>query len=146
MAGWVGRFDSAVVIGVFSAVEGASVYLVVCCFSLAGFNKIGLYLHNQMDRGQTDPTVVYNLRNRQQFRLKSAIIGCCLGGGTAIGVGGPLAQQLVQAAVLTVTIGAGIYWLLLALAAAVTDDAGDYVVPNRPESTHPTTSQPPATK
>ena len=76
-----------------------------------------------MDRGQTNATAVaHNLQNNRQFALKSVCIGGCLGGGTALAVGGPLAQQLVQAALLSTVISVSLYWLLLTLAAWVSDD------------------------
>jgi len=95
-----------------------------------------------MEREQTNTTAVtHKLRNNRQFGLKSTFIGGCLGGGTALAVGGPLAQQLVQAAVLSVAISLSLYWLLLALAAWVTDETGDSVISGKTESTHPTTER-----
>ena len=96
-----------------------------------------------MERGDPNSTVVaHKLRNTRQFALKSTLIGGCLGGGTALAVGGPLAQQLVQAAVLSVVISLSLYWLLCALAAWVTDETGDSVLAGRRESTQPATERP----
>ena len=93
-----------------------------------------------MERGQTNSTAVaHKLRNNRQFALKSTLIGGCLGGGTALAVGGPLAQQLVQAAVLSTVVSLSLYWLLLALSTWLTDKTGDSVQPDRTESGHATT-------
>ena len=93
-----------------------------------------------MGQEKTNTTAVtHKLHNNQQFAIKSTFIGSCLGGGTAIAVGGPLGQQLLQAAVLSVAISLSLYWLLLVLAAWVTDETGDSILPDQTESTHPTT-------
>lgn len=92
-----------------------------------------------MDRGQTNATAVaHNLQNNRQFALKSVCIGGCLGGGTALAVGGPLAQQLVQAALLSTVISVSLYFLLT-LAAWVSDETGSSVLAGRTESTRPNT-------
>jgi len=96
-----------------------------------------------MERGDPNSTAVaHRLRNSRQFALKSTLIGGCLGGGTGLAVGGPLAQQFVQATILSVAISLSLYWLLCALAAWVTDETGDSVLAGRPESTQPTTERP----
>jgi len=94
-----------------------------------------------MDRGQTNATAVaHNLQNNRQFALKSVFIGGCLGGGTALAVGGPLAQQLVQTVLLSTVVSVSLYWLLLTLAARVSDETGNSVLAGRTASNRPNTT------
>jgi len=99
-----------------------------------------------MKRARTTPSAVtYNLRSRRQFAINSLLIGGFLGGGTAMAVGGPLAQQALQAAVLTAAVGGVCYWLLCVLAASVTTERRAPRVTTRPESAvETTTTRPPA--
>jgi len=95
-----------------------------------------------MKRARTTPSAVtYNLRNRRQFAINSLLIGGFLGGGTAVAIGGPLAQQTLQAAVLTAAVAGVCYWLLCALAASVTDETGTPTFDEQTDSTvEPTTA------
>jgi len=91
-----------------------------------------------MERGDPNSTAVaHKLRNSRQFALKSMLIGGFAGGGTTMAVGGPLAQQLAQAAVLSAVISLCLYWLLGRLAAWVTDETADSVIQSRTEPTQP---------
>ena len=85
--------------------------------------------------------MTYNLRNRRQFAINSLLIGGFLGGGTAVAIGGPLAQQTLQGAVLTAAVAGVCYWLLCALAASVTDETGTPTFDEQTDSTvEPTTA------
>ncbi|MFP8952398.1 hypothetical protein ACLI4Z_05395 [Natrialbaceae archaeon A-arb3/5] len=61
------------------------------------------------------------LVDRGQFAAKTTIIGGCLGSGVALSLGGSLAQQATVALLLTAVVSAGLYRILLELAARVTD-------------------------
>ena len=94
-----------------------------------------------MERARTESTAVaYSLPNRRQFALKSLLIGGFLGGGTATAASGPLAQQALQGVVLAAVIAGGLFWLVCALAASVTDERGTPQLTSRAESTPETTA------
>ena len=94
-----------------------------------------------MKRARTESTAVaYSLPNRRQFALKSLLIGGFLGGGAAMAAGGPLAQQALQGVVLAAVIAGGLFWLVCALAASVTDERGTPQLTSRAESTPETTA------
>ena len=64
-------------------------------------------------------------RTRQQFALKSVIIGGCLGVGVALVFDGPLLAQVVVGGLVTAIVTGGCWWALTTLATALIDSRSD---------------------
>jgi len=94
---------------------------------LASFNNNRIFVGNTVASESTALTAD-DLINTGQLAIKITFISCCVGGGTAMAIGGPFHQQLLVAGLIAVLVSGSLYWMLCAAARYVAGSVGRHEI------------------